>query len=651
MILRSCASPRFSLAALCLLVVTVWATSAQAQTFSKEKGQGCADDIVGIGDPGYQGHKILSVQVKARFFSIPLPPPGTPYSPVVVSKLVEDVSQALKNERNRESIEGATEFKLLNAVSVGRGELEDSPGSGPAIRFSAVTSCVKLVEPEKCKSALGQSNPNCVDVTIRAITLRLDADNIWANFLPLTRSNKPTFFSQVPGPLLAFNPKVGVDHDRRFGVSETVELSTNLLDLPRTLRSQPVTVSKTRLDLKAQGRKSQSDPFYNTNTHIAWSHRLSKLFESIAVETGFIADHLPLADGNYLRNALAAGASLKLQPNVGILTDLTIGGRYLWSNNRFSFGDGAGSERASQNAFEGRIISDGHLGDAVTRLALWADVGSPNSGRNTYHRLAGLFGYQKEFPVAINQTIGVEVILGAGRAWGEVPQYARFYGGNTQKNFLYEPSDSPVMTSFPAGPLLRSFGSGQATAGATASMPNGGTSYWHVNLNVTIPIPAWSSPLVPNIEIDGIPKRDQNGKVVLDENGEPVIESRPLKTVLKNQGESSKKVLKGIFVRQGSTPQEAQVKAERELKGINSLINFIADQANLYSVKPLIMFDSARVSAPGDEGNRTRFAFGGGIQFTIVVAKFEAGYMQTINRAQGDSRGNFVMRLVFQNLF
>jgi hypothetical protein len=63
------------------------------------------------------------------------------------------------------------------------------------------------------------------------------------------------------------------------------------------------------------------------------------------------------------------------------------------------------------------------------------------------------------------------------------------------------------------------------------------------------------------------------------------------------------------------------------------------------------MFDAARINAPSALNNRTRFAVGGGLQFTIVTAKFEAGYMHTVRPLPAESRGNFVFRLYFQNLF
>ena len=84
---------------------------------------------------------------------------------------------------------------------------------------------------------------------------------------------------------------------------------------------------------------------------------------------------------------------------------------------------------------------------------------------------------------------------------------------------------------------------------------------------------------------------------------------------------------------------------------INSILGFVADRANTYSIKPLFMFDAGRINVPGATKGQTRFGFGGGLQFTIVIAKFEAGYMRTLHRLSGDNKGNFVMRLFFQNLF
>ena len=98
------------------------------------------------------------------------------------------------------------------------------------------------------------------------------------------------------------------------------------------------------------------------------------------------------------------------------------------------------------------------------------------------------------------------------------------------------------------------------------------------------------------------------------------------------------------------SPAEALTKSNRDMKDIDSLLAYVAEQANIFAVKPLFMFDAARINVPA-LNNRTRFAVGGGLQFTIVTARFEAGYMHTVRPLPAESRGNFVFGLYFQNLF
>src|SRR5262249_20909741 len=44
-------------------------------------------------------------------------------------------------------------------------------------------------------------------------------------------------------------------------------------------------------------------------------------------------------------------------------------------------------------------------------------------------------------------------------------------------------------------PLIRSLGENQGGIGNSVL---GGTSYWHANVNLSIPVPAWSRPLIPH---------------------------------------------------------------------------------------------------------------------------------------------------------
>lgn len=623
----------FAAAILLCVLSPVWAQSAT------EKGADCREDIAEA-----DGFKIRAVKVKARYLPRlrhPIPTPGTNYSPALATTLVEDVAQALTDEALRESEEGQTEHRLLNTVTVGKGKMADAFGFG--IKF--VTSCTRQVEESECRSALGESGTKCVDLEVHAFSIRVNTSDPISNLVNIPRSNRPTFLSKVPGPLLAFNPKLGLEHDRSLGPTASFDFATNLLDFSRNVRSLPLNTSRTRLDLRSIARRSLDNAFYETASKLSLSRSFTGVVDALALDAEFEANHHPEGQGEFLKNAVRFGGSAKLRTKFMLFQAASISARYRWSSNRLR--DRPVSESAAENSFEASALLDGRLWKGISRLALWVDFNSPDRISDGYQRGAVLWGYQKEFIVVPNQTIGIELLAGAGRTWGNTPQYARFYGGNSAKNFLYEAKDSPVLSTFPRGPLLRSFGSGRATAGAGSS---GATAYWNVNLNVTIPVPAWSSPIVPDISI-ALPKKDAQGRVILDDNQDPIMEDRPLRVILKNQGESSRRVLERIFIKEGLSLEDAKAKARRELRDINSILGFIADQANIYSVKPLFMFDAARLNSSDAINNRTRFALGGGIQFTLVIAKFEAGYMRTLRPLPGDNKGNVVMRLFFQNLF
>src|SRR5205814_1383239 len=79
--------------------------------------------------------------------------------------------------------------------------------------------------------------------------------------------------------------------------------------------------------------------------------------------------------------------------------------------------------------------------------------------------------------------------------------------------------------------------------------------------------------------------------------------------------------------------------------------NFIADRANFYSVKPLVLFDAGRVILPGARDDGTRFGVGGGLQLDIVLARFELGYVAAVNRIPGDGRGSIFVRLIIKRFF
>src|SRR5262249_19770847 len=141
----------------------------------------------------------------------------------------------------------------------------------------------------------------------------------------------------------------------------------------------------------------------------------------------------PLGDGKHLRNSAQAGGYIRLRPHSTLFNSIAIAGNYRWSDDRLIPTDGTTSTAGTENAFDARVITDGRVAGGFARAALWLDAASPNHASGSYHRLAGVFGIEKEFG-STNQTVGIEAIAGAGRAWGTVPNYARFFAGNTGRN-------------------------------------------------------------------------------------------------------------------------------------------------------------------------------------------------------------------------
>ncbi len=170
---------------------------------------------------------------------------------------------------------------------------------------------------------------------------------------------------------------------------------------------------------------------------------------------------------------------------------------------------------------------------------------------------------------------------------------------------------------------------------------SGGDAFWHVNVNLSIPIPihGWFRPLIPN-EMTDLPGADENPLTI--------------KQVLSNQINRSGPAMLAAALQSEHpqwTPQEAEAKARSILSEVQPAADFVINHANLYSIKPLFMFDIAGISDSKSRSSETWMAAGGGVQVTIVTASFEIGYMQTLTGPTSGNRGSVFMRLVFQNLF
>ncbi|MGI8962248.1 MAG: hypothetical protein ACR2IV_21315, partial [Bryobacteraceae bacterium] len=232
------------------------------------------------------------------------------------------------------------------------------------------------------------------------------------------------------------------------------------------------------------------------------------------------------------------------------------------------------------------------------------------------------------------QTIGIEFLAGGGAVTSGTPSFARFYAGNAPGQFLYDSPDS--LTSMPTGPILRSFGENEAHLRTSNGLAVGGENFWHVNLNVTIPIRPWSRSLIPNESTD-----------IPDRNGNPLTIKQLLSRQIDVTGPS---MLAAVLKNEGMSQDEANVRAKEILNEVSPAARFVINDANIFSLKPLLMFDAAGLSNR-DNASETWMAAGGGLQLTVVIAKLEAGYMHTISGPTFGHDGNAFVRLVFQNLF
>lgn len=472
----------------------------------------------------------------------------------------------------------------------------------------------------------------------------------------------------------------------------------------------------TKLLLRLRGLKSLTERYYDTATELNFSRtKPLNWLQDAGFDVGFAASRVPQGEGDYFRNAAWLDFNTDLRLRNSPVKLIQLGGGYRYSRNQLFSSDGSFAPQInSESALKVRALADGMIAKGLTRAAVWYENNSFAGVTGSYRRFAALAGYGKEFVIARKKhfheitppelgrscwtsypdakpgearknpsTIGVEVLAGAGRTWGEVPGYALFFGGSPSGQFLYDELSARNVTRFPFGPVLRSLGKNEAGVEA-GNVTLGGTSYWHANVNVSIPVPGWSRPLIPyewvavsrmregDEEFKGHVPDDANicrdlkstVKTLVSVSGVNLMVSQQARDQLTDQEKNDLRLVN----KPNRTPEEdrrlqaatdalaaAKRKVQPEIESLfrNEILpitNFIADYANIFAVKPLLLFDVAHLG-PASANTPTRYGAGGGIQLDIVMARFEFGYVAALKRAPGDPRGNFFGRLVLRRLF
>ena len=458
---------------------------------------------------------------------------------------------------------------------------------------------------------------NSVDFIIKPRFVGLSLVRMGDNVLPIARWREPTPYKEVSPIVRKLVPSVGAAFDDVAGTELSAAVN------PRLYHKASTAASPTEHDLTAELSATHSidEEPRSDAAKLAWdwSRRNGRL-RGVSLSAFFVGERELLDGRTHDSDSLgvAAGMMFKLKPNTRLYVDAGFGQR----DDELSSTATEAATSVDDDQVMMRVLYETIPRPALgfARASLWA------SDASGYQQLVARAAYAKEFPLRENQNLGVEVTVGAGRSWGDVPQHARFHGGSVQEQFLYDGATSTSMLAAPRGPILRSFGK-NATVG--------GTRFWHVNVDLAVPIPRWSMPLIPHESAD----------IALGDGEEDLT----IKQLMLNQVNSGSNFLQPVLVLRGMDPAEAAKQAKDIMAEVQPAAHYVINDANIWSVKPMLMVDVAGLS-DGSE-SETWVSVGAGVQVTVVTAKFEAGYSRTVSGPTLGSRGAPFARLVFQRLF
>ncbi len=565
----------------------------------------CAETITAT-----DGYVIRRVDIRPRHLGSPPATelrPGEMYNPTRVAQLVGHVSQEMNLDRNS----GGTSMQFAVASRY------------PVFEMGYARSCTVLVPPAQCKAVKASK---CVDIRVDVFSIRFDPNNLLANQINTARSPETTYYKGVPRWLLLTNPAAGIAYDKAAGVSPKVDISIPLSHARSILSGDSSAANDTdRFDLTLHGSRSLDRRYYDASGAVTYGRQPGKRLQTFHILVGFDASSVPAGTTAKLTNSTGVVIGLRFKPFAARadLLHLDLGGARAW--HRFGCLSGPGCVRQAEPVFSFRSRFQTAIKGSLNQLQFQVSTQFPEAA--PYRSASGSWSFEHEFGKG-HSTVGIRMVLQGGAVFGDAPPYGLFFGGGMPETGDGVTSVSPRVKD---GPIIRSFGRGQFTTGTA-----GTDEFFGVSVDLTIPVRAWSSPLIPEEEI-------------CDEYLNPPCQS--LAGVLKGQVDLGKAFLAKRYRQQGLSSAEADAAATRDLASARPVVEFVADHANLYSVKPLIMYDFVRADH-GVFGTSTASSVGGGLELTLVVAKFRIGYAQTIANGFSQRRpGNVVLGLRFTNFF
>jgi hypothetical protein len=561
---------------------------------------------------GEMGYKVRSVKINGRW--VPKDLKQKVEQLVGVGQLFDPAKTSLAIEEVRNEIKKTEEQFAFQVVK----------GSTSVLYITA----------DVCDVSTTPGNKE-VEIVIHPYFLKIDLVNVNNNILPVPRSAKSTFYQNVPASFKILSPAIAFTNDRQYGQAIGLKTSTDLLHLPGLVNPNQGPKSL-RLGLGIDAKKSIVEEFHTIGANLEIIHPVyNDSSMGWSLSSNYFNNSQPLGKGKDNSDLLSIRGSIQRITKKSFINRFSIGAGARFLRSHFSLVPGF-EQRSSETGIEAFALVDGKPGKSFTRLAIGYDAAIPDAKTNlkNYQRLVSRIGYSF-FAGSGHNNWHIETILGIGYSWGSMPAYNQFYAGNISQDFLYEPFKQIDNQALLNGPLIRSLGEKEGGVASTATGIIGGTSFWHLNTNIAIPVSKWAMPLIPDIVISEEPR------------------VMTLRSALKAQSETTKNFILDDLVSNHNFPdnEETEAKADEIVnRDIRPTLNYLSDRANIYSIKPLILFDIGHLNSRELPG-KTWTAAGLGIQLTIVIARLEAGYMYTISPSSDASKGNFFLRFVLQNFY
>lgn len=484
-----------------------------------------------------------------------------------------------------------------------------------------------------------------VDVDIAVYPLVYAGSDLTTNLRAEIAALYGNAHSVTAAPL---NLSYGYDSELRSHLDATLRQEWQVAKLAK----ESLNPSDIRVRLQGTGMLPLENSLYRASGELGavW-RRPQSIARELRLSLAYLTSRLPLSGRTASEKAGLVDLSATLAPDTIIPHQVLLGATYRDSDRSIAESGSLPSQQAVEDGVTLRTIVDGRIpfrprprpelgqhgpqpliGGPLWRAALWADGGSPRSGfDNNYWRVEAFGGIQREVALRENEAISVDLITGFGVADSRTPRYARFYGGSALSDLLYTSNGSPQLQTPPTGPILRSFGYGRSGGRA------GARSFVNVSLTASFPVRGLYRPIIPpGVAFGDVTIKDLIARAA--PNQERAVYRTEYKRLLEKYHDEKR------------ADREATAAARRYVFETTPIGNYIAYQANLYSIKPMTFVDFAHLEG-GGPGDGNKLSVGAGIQVSVVTARLELGYGFSVIRSRRDPSGSVFARLVIANIF